>query len=378
MSARVWRAIIRFSSVRTTQADTGEFRKRNARPMAGISLLIQRYSQPLGVTAHAGTNFRRILADAGRKDDGVEPAQGGDERAEFAPDPIDEQIDRFLGGRLAAREQRAHVAGNAGHAEQAGLIINQPYDRRSIETVLLKQIEDDAGIQRSRPGTHRQSVDRGQSHCARDAATLTDRAHAGAAPKMRHHQFAVGAFRGHVGQGRHDKLVRKTMKTIASYSPRAIGARQCERLGDGRLTVVKGGIETSNLRHLRRGCRNGSDGGDIVRLMERRERYQLCKLRQHDVIDQHRFDKGQSAMNDTVADSGKTCFAADMGGEPVVDRRDGTFLILGIDRPIGELAASRIIDPEMRRGSDALHLAMRSWRKRTVCHRLEDGKLDAR
>ena len=54
-------------------------------------------------------------------------------------------------------------------------------------------------------------------------------------------------------------------------------ARQGEHLCELRLVAMERGIETGDLRHLRRRFRNRSDRNQVVRLMQRRQRRELGK-----------------------------------------------------------------------------------------------------
>ncbi len=63
-------------------------------------------------------------------------------------------------------------------------------------------------------------------------------------------------------QPRHKKLVRKAMKSVAPNTCIGKPARQSESLGQIRLAAMKGRVEASELRYLRRSvqdCANGSE-----------------------------------------------------------------------------------------------------------------------
>src|SRR5690606_21770584 len=86
---------------------------------------IDAHAQPSRSLADALAHGGRVLADAGREDEGVEAAQGCGEGADLAADAVDEEVYRFSCMRIAAVEQGLHVSGNARNAEQAGLLIKQ-------------------------------------------------------------------------------------------------------------------------------------------------------------------------------------------------------------------------------------------------------------
>src|SRR5437667_8306714 len=62
-------------------------------------------AKPRGVVTHAGPDRHGVLADPAREHEGVEPAERGGERAELAPDPVDEHVERPGGARRATGEK---------------------------------------------------------------------------------------------------------------------------------------------------------------------------------------------------------------------------------------------------------------------------------
>src|SRR5262245_8238235 len=145
---------------------------------AGVGVGLERETEPGGVGADPRAQARTVLADAGGEYDRIEATERRGERAELAADAIGVKIDRRLRARRVARFQRAHVARYARHAEQAGLLVDQLLDRARIHAELVDQIQDDAGIEAAAARAHRQAIDRGEAHRARDAAPSRHRAHA--------------------------------------------------------------------------------------------------------------------------------------------------------------------------------------------------------
>lgn len=149
----------------------------------------------------------------------------------------------------------------------------------SVHALVLQQIENDAGVERTRPRSHHQSVHRAKSHRRGDAAPVLDRAHAGAIAEMGDDQPAAGIIGHDLRQCRDNVFVRVAVEAVAAHALLGERARQGEALSEHRLCLVKGPIETSNLRHL--GCGRGdrADRGNMVRLMqwsERHQRLQSC------------------------------------------------------------------------------------------------------
>lgn len=61
-------------------------------------------------------------------------------------------------------------------------------------------------------------------------------------------------------------------------------------------------IETGKLRNIRHGTKNRIDTCQIMRLMQRRERYQFFDFSADRGVNSNRFGKIRSAMHDTVSD----------------------------------------------------------------------------
>ena len=119
----------------------------DAAAAAGIGVCIQVDAQPRRIPADALTNRRRVLADAGGEDQGVEPTERGGQRPQLASNSIDEEIDGLPGARVGALEERPHVARDARHAQQTRLLVDEAFDRACVHLLLVEQVEDHAGIQ---------------------------------------------------------------------------------------------------------------------------------------------------------------------------------------------------------------------------------------
>src|SRR5512144_2588601 len=116
-------------------------RRRYARAVRAVRGAVELDAEPRGIAADALAQAPAVLADARGEDDRVEPAERGGERAQLAPDAVDEEVDRRLGRRVAARLERAHVARDAGDAEQARLLVDQLLDRARVHLHLVDEVE---------------------------------------------------------------------------------------------------------------------------------------------------------------------------------------------------------------------------------------------
>ena len=77
------------------------------------------------------------------------------------------------------------------------------------------------------------------------------------------------------------------METVAAHALGSERARQGEFLGQRRFRPVKGSVETGDLRELRRDRAYRADGGDIVRLVQGRERDEVLQRGEYRRIDKH-------------------------------------------------------------------------------------------
>ena len=65
--------------------------------------------------------------------------------------------------------------------------------------------------------------------------------------------------------------------------------------------AVEGGVEAGNVRHAGKGIDRGAHTGEVVRLMQRRERRQTREILHHLFGQAHRRGVADPAMHDTVA-----------------------------------------------------------------------------
>ena len=117
------------------------------------------------------------------------------------------------------REQRAHVAGDAGYSEQTRLLVEQLFDRSRIQLQFVHQIQDHTRIQTAAACAHRQSVHGGEGHRAGDASASVNSTHAGAVAQVQNHRAASGCARVDLREDGSDVLVGEAMETITAYAP---------------------------------------------------------------------------------------------------------------------------------------------------------------
>src|SRR5215475_9556145 len=167
------------------------------------------------------------------------------------------------------------------------------------------------------------------------------------------------------------------MKAIAADAPHHEVARQREFAGKRRLVAMESRIEAGDLRRLRCDGSDGPDGGDVVRLVQRRERYQRLKTGHHLLIDNDRLGIDHSAVHNAVSYAAKSRFAADMVREPAVNGRDTGAVVLAGDGLVRDAAALRIRNLQPGRWANTLDLPVQVRGKRPVGARFEHRELDA-
>ena len=310
-----------------------------------------------------------MLADAAGEHQAVGPAQRRGQRAEFARGPVGEQVERLLRFRLVAGNQGAHVAGDPGHAEQAGAVVQQVLHRGRRHAALLQQIEQHAGVDRAAAGAHHQSVERGERHRGGDAFACQHRAHAGTIAKMRHHHAPRRDLRR---QHRGDVFVRNPMEPITPHAFVGPPPGQREQLRQRRLVAMERGIEAGVLRQSGRCRRHRTDRRQRVRLMQRRQRHELFQLLEHRGVDAHRGCEIHAAMHHAMADRGDVVFAGVVRRQPVVDQADRAGVVGRRRWFVRDLRLAA--DHQSWLATDALHLAVRAGGEVGGEH----GKLDRR
>jgi hypothetical protein len=310
------------------------------------------------VAFRVASNLRRALADTGREHEAVEAAEDRGERPDLLDCAVDEIVDRQARAGLGAREEIAHVVAHPRYSEQTRLLVEDRLDLADRQPQPLKEIEDDARIQGARPCAHAQAVERGEPERRVDAPGVLHRAQAGAAAEVRDDHPAVGDVGCDVRQGRRDVFVRQPVKTVALHAGAANLARQRHELRDRGLPAMEAGVEAGDLRNAGQIRADGFDRGEVVRLMQRRERDQrpqiLEDLRRHD----RRPEELRPAVHDPMADAedaGAAVAGAHPPGErlergPRIDDRAAHVAIV-------ERLSGAALDREAGRGSDAFDLA---------------------
>ena len=96
-------------------------------------MLVQLHAKPCELAAQCRAYGGRAFADAGGKHQGVQTAEHGHVSADIFRHRVDEMLDRGDRPRIGTVLQHAHVAADAGEAEQARALVQHLLQRRVVE-----------------------------------------------------------------------------------------------------------------------------------------------------------------------------------------------------------------------------------------------------
>ena len=191
-----------------------------------------------------------VLADPTRKYHSVNTAHRRDQRSGVAGRMVTVIVDGFSRSDFSACQQFAHVGTYPGNAEQTTSPVQQIFQAFGIQSLIAQQGNQHAGINRSRAGSHHQSISGGISHRRRKAFAVADGAHAGTVAKMCHQQSRRQTFSRLLGQVLYHMRVIQSMETIPLISAIMIGTRQWQSPGCIRLGCMERRIKAGNMRGI--------------------------------------------------------------------------------------------------------------------------------
>ena len=242
-----------------------------------------------------------------------------------------------------------------------------------------------AGIERAAARAHRQPVDRGEAHRARDAAPAGQRAHAGAVAEVQHHGLArARRARRRCGQHDGDVLVGQAVEAVAPHAaPRRAPAA-------ARTSARRAGCVRWNAVSKQATC--GSSGSALEQRADRREVVRLVQRRERDAASRARRRTAASTRTGVGVLARRR---ARRGGRPPTSRCSRQLRRAGSRRgararpswpsvaPVAPATSRRstapagVLGDEARRRVDALDLAARDERERRR-RAGEQRELDAR
>ena len=172
----------------------------------------------------------------------------------------------------------------------------------------LHHVQDDAGIDRPTARSHHEAVDGGEPHGRRDATAIFHRAKACAIAQVSEDDPPAGKLRRELPQARREELVGETVKSVTTNAFLTEAPRQSERLSQIGLGAMEGRVEAGDLRYLRRGLHDRADGGEVVRLMQRRERREFGEIIENGFGHPHGRGVVETAVDDAMTEGDDRLF----------------------------------------------------------------------
>ena len=153
---------------------------------------------------------------------------------------------------------------------------------------------------------------------------------------------------------------RQPVKAVALHAAAADVARERDHLGDVGLSAVEAGVEAGHLRDAWKLRGDRIDGGEIVRLMQWRQRHELPEIGQDLRCHNGRRGVFCAAVHHAVPDT-QHATAAVPRPQPLGQRIQSSSGILDdrIQRMIGKHASGVVLRGEPWRGADAFDLSAR-------------------
>jgi hypothetical protein len=99
-----------------------------------------------------------------------------------------------------------------------------------------------------------------------------------------------------------DRFVGQAVETVSTHTGVEQRLRQCEAAVQLGLRGVEGRVEARHLRHALEGAARRKHAGQVVRLVQRRQRHQRFDAGQHGVVDHGGRAELPAAVHDAVAD----------------------------------------------------------------------------
>src|SRR5579883_2431298 len=116
--------------------------------MAGIGAALDRDAEGLQALADAVANDGVMLADAAGENELIDPAENSDKSGDgFLSGKTKHADGKARPGFIHRAMKLAHVAGDAGNTEQAGLIVEKLLELSGVLRPVAKQMENRAGVE---------------------------------------------------------------------------------------------------------------------------------------------------------------------------------------------------------------------------------------
>ena len=188
-----------------------------------VARLVEHDAQVGQARADAGPDDRRVLADAGGEDEGIEPVQGGRQGPDRLADAGAVERDGVGAGGVGglAGEQVPHVAAHGRKPEQPGLLAEHRVELRGAETLGSHEVRDEARVQIPRASAHGDARVGREAHGRVDAPAVAHGGEARARAEVR--QDHAPPRRGAVADARELLelvLVGQAVEAVAAHAAR--------------------------------------------------------------------------------------------------------------------------------------------------------------
>src|ERR1700674_4657936 len=170
-------------------------------------------------------NVIAVLSDAAGKDEKVHTAEESNVCTDSLTYGNRKDIQRESGARIVRADtlfERLHIAFAGRKSEEAALMIEHIFKPVGVRFLGAQKIEENAGIKIATASAHWNTACRSEAHGGVDGNSVAKSTEARSVTKVRED----GSFRKLISEMMHQRLVRKTMKTVATNACIVIALRE--------------------------------------------------------------------------------------------------------------------------------------------------------
>ncbi len=239
-----------------------------------VGLLVQLAAQDSHAVDDDAAGGDAVFTDAAGEDDSV----GTAEQEVVAADVVDEAVDEGAIGLfgpgvalVAGGLDVAHVAGQAGHSEQAAFLIEDIVDFGSGVSCLGHEEGDDGWVEVAAAGSHHQSHEGGQAHAGVNDFAAVDSCQAAAIAQVAGYDFGFGWVEAEeFAAVEVDEFVAGAVEAVFAHVVFFVEfAWDGVQVGFGSHALVEGGVEDGYVGDAGEDVFAGFDAAEISGVMER-------------------------------------------------------------------------------------------------------------
>ena len=182
-------------------------------PCADNLNLVCGEAKELETVGSYGSNVIAVLSDAAGEDEKVDTTEESSIRTDYLAHGNRKDIQRKSGLRIGAdaRFHRLHIALPGRESEEATMTVEQVFKLFGTEFLVAQKVEEYARVEVARARTHRDATGGSESHGGVNGYSVAQSAEACPVTKV----GEDGSPRKLRAEVMHERLVRKTMETIA-------------------------------------------------------------------------------------------------------------------------------------------------------------------